>query len=260
MANPSTPVTASTQIPPPVINLPIGTLQGSSVVMTPTFFQFLQLLYASLQGNGGVIDTPVNISAGAGIALDPSPLRKVGSVGLAPIPSDTLLANLAADDEAPTAVTLTALLDTLGAAEGDLLYRAADAWQALVAGDAGEVLQTQGAGADPVWVSISDLLDLLGATEGDILYRDAAGWQVLGPGIAGQVLVTNGAAAAPSWGVGSSATTFAGLPATPSDGQRGFITDGSVAAAGNFGTAAAGGGANHVPVYWNGALTSWRIG
>ena len=55
-------------------------------------------------------------------------------------------------------------------------------------------------------------------------------------------------------------TTFAGLAATPVDSQPGFITDGSVVAAGNFGTIAAGGGANHVPVYYDAGTSNWRIG
>lgn len=52
-------------------------------------------------------------------------------------------------------------------------------------------------------------------------------------------------------------TTFAGLPATPTDGQPGYITD---CTSTTFAAAAAGGGANHVPVWYNLALTSWRIG
>ena len=53
------------------------------------------------------------------------------------------------------------------------------------------------------------------------------------------------------------ALTFATLPATPTAGHRAFISDCNVVAAGNFGAAAAGGGANGVPVYYDGI---WRIG
>jgi hypothetical protein len=55
--------------------------------------------------------------------------------------------------------------------------------------------------------------------------------------------------------------TFSSLP-TPStigNGARGFITDATLAAAGNFGTPiTSGGGSNQVPVYSDG--TNWRIG
>ena len=56
--------------------------------------------------------------------------------------------------------------------------------------------------------------------------------------------------------VQTSPTTFAQLPnAVGNTGARAFITDCNVA---TFGTAAAGGGANFVPVYSDG--TDWRVG
>lgn len=54
--------------------------------------------------------------------------------------------------------------------------------------------------------------------------------------------------------------TVAALPAAVMglEGRKGFVTDSSVVAAGNFGNAVAGSGANKVPVYCDGA--AWRIG
>jgi hypothetical protein len=52
--------------------------------------------------------------------------------------------------------------------------------------------------------------------------------------------------------------TVGTLPAVGNKGARAFVTDGSVVAAGNFGTVVAGGGANNVPVYDDGI--NWRIG
>jgi hypothetical protein len=54
--------------------------------------------------------------------------------------------------------------------------------------------------------------------------------------------------------------TVATLPAAAAGlkNAHAFVTDGSVVAAGNFGTVVAGGGANNVPVYCDG--TNWRIG
>lgn len=51
--------------------------------------------------------------------------------------------------------------------------------------------------------------------------------------------------------------TFATLPAAPVDGQRDFITDCNST---TFAAAAAAGGANHVPVYYDGVATAWKIG
>lgn len=52
-------------------------------------------------------------------------------------------------------VTLTQALDWISAsvARGDVLYRGASGWARLPAGTLGQFLQTQGAGADPVWAA-----------------------------------------------------------------------------------------------------------
>jgi len=51
---------------------------------------------------------------------------------------------------------------------------------------------------------------------------------------------------------------FSALPAATTAGLRGFISDGNLAAATNFGVQVAGGGSNVVPVYSDG--TNWKIG
>ena len=52
-------------------------------------------------------------------------------------------------------------------------------------------------------------------------------------------------------------STFAGLPGTPTDGQRAFITN---AASLTFGSAVAGGGSLHGPVYYDGSAAAWKAG
>ena len=50
--------------------------------------------------------------------------------------------------------TLSEILDFIGsAAQGDILYRGASAWARLGAGTSGQILKTQGAGANPAWTS-----------------------------------------------------------------------------------------------------------
>lgn len=56
---------------------------------------------------------------------------------------------------------------------------------------------------------------------------------------------------------GALPTTFSGLP-TAAAGLRAFVTDGNLAASGNFGAQVSGGGGNLVPVYSDG--TNWFIG
>jgi hypothetical protein len=53
----------------------------------------------------------------------------------------------------PEEVTLSQLLDWIGSpAQGDILYRGAAGWERLPAGTDGQVLETQGTGANPQWV------------------------------------------------------------------------------------------------------------
>lgn len=129
--------------------------------------------------------------------------------------------------------TVSAVLDNIGNARGDILYRGAADWLALPAGVAGNYLSTGGAGGDPSWIAgtlpviannnllantsggaaapvattVTATLDIIGATQGQILYRGAAVWSPLAVGSAGQFLQTQGAAANPTWAWPESVTT-----------------------------------------------------
>jgi hypothetical protein len=52
-------------------------------------------------------------------------------------------------------------------------------------------------------------------------------------------------------------TTVAGLPATPTNGQRGFVID---AMALTFGSAVAGAGTLRGPVYYDASVPAWKAG
>jgi hypothetical protein len=56
-------------------------------------------------------------------------------------------------------VTLTAnaeaILNTIGATQGNILYKSGTVWNVLAPGTAGQVLSTGGAGADPSWITPS---------------------------------------------------------------------------------------------------------
>lgn len=55
--------------------------------------------------------------------------------------------------------------------------------------------------------------------------------------------------------------TFATLPASPTDGERSYITDCLVTLTAGIGTAVTvGGGSNHVPLIYDGGASTWRIG
>ena len=95
-------------------------------------------------------------------------------------------------------LTSTALDNTFGATEGQIIYRGASVWEALPIGAADTLLAS--IGGLPAWEGLSALLDIvLGTVQGSIPYRDAGLWEALAPGIAGYVFTTNGAGADPTW-------------------------------------------------------------
>jgi len=87
--------------------------------------------------------------------------------------------------------------------QGDILIRDASGWTRLPAGTAGQYLETQGAGNNPVWSTPTGGEDLIAdpanSTQGDILIRDANGWTRLPAGNSGQFLKTQGANKNPVW-------------------------------------------------------------
>jgi hypothetical protein len=89
-------------------------------------------------------------------------------------------------------------------AQGDITYYNGSIWTRLPAGTSGQVLRTQGSGADPQW---ANQIVLASEAQGDIIYRNASTWTRLPAGTSGQVLTTGGAGANPSWTTPSSGGT-----------------------------------------------------
>lgn len=85
-------------------------------------------------------------------ALSVTPLLAPPS-DLAPIGPGRVLANTGTISAAPAGVAVSGVLDVVGSARGDVLYRGASGWAALPPGSAGQVLQTGGSGADPSWAA-----------------------------------------------------------------------------------------------------------
>jgi hypothetical protein len=96
--------------------------------------------------------TVTQVNSGTG--LTGGPITATGTLSLATISDNQLLANIAGATAAPSGTTVTLLLDhALGATQGMILYRGASAWAALATGAAGAVLTAHGAGTDPTWVA-----------------------------------------------------------------------------------------------------------
>lgn len=86
----------------------------------------------------------------------------VASVGLPSIGGLNLLANSSTGTAVPTGLSASNYLDSaLGSSQGALLYRNAATWVVLAAGTNGQILQTQGAAANPQWVGGKVLLNTL---------------------------------------------------------------------------------------------------
>lgn len=76
-----------------------------------------------------------------------------GQLSLAALAAKTILANKTTSTASPTACTISDILDFVTTTRGSVLFRGATGWQALAPGTGGQVLQTNGAGADPSWVA-----------------------------------------------------------------------------------------------------------
>jgi hypothetical protein len=191
-------------------------------------------LWDSPAGAGTVTD----IAAGTGISTGGADITSTGTISLATVSDGGILANISGSTAAPTASTMTLILDhVFGNAQGDILYRSGSAWSVLAPGTSGQVLQTGGAAANPSWVnaptgsaitdkfllantsggaatasghSLSDILDyVLGSSRGSVVFRGASAWSVLGPGTSGQFLQTGGATADPAWASAGSGSAIA---------------------------------------------------
>ena len=75
-----------------------------------------------------------------------------GTIELASIADQRILANISGGSTFPSANTLSDIIDhCIGNTQGDILYRNASGWVVLAPGTSGEYLQTQGAAANPIW-------------------------------------------------------------------------------------------------------------
>jgi hypothetical protein len=161
-------------------------------------------------------------------------ITSTGTIGLATIANNDLLANISGSTAAPSATTLTAFIDSaIGSTQGDVLYRNASSWVVLAPGTSGQFLETQGAAANPQWASgnsgtVTSVATGSGLTGGTItstgtisvatngitnsLFRQSAGLSVVGnstnatanvadiTGTANQVLVVNAAGTSLAFG------------------------------------------------------------
>ena len=95
-------------------------------------------------------------SIALGTGLTGGPITSTGTISFDAIAANTLWANATGSSAAPTAVSLSTLIDSgISNTQGSVLYRNSSGWVALAPGTSGYVLQTQGAAANPQWAQAS---------------------------------------------------------------------------------------------------------
>lgn len=127
---------------------------GWTVLGAGTAGQFLQtqptgVQWASPPGGGTVT------SVATGTGLTGGPITGAGTISLASISNNTLLGNVSGVGSAPTETTLSAMIDSIGNVQGDLLFRNASGWAALAAGTSGQPLITNGPASNPTWGTLN---------------------------------------------------------------------------------------------------------
>jgi hypothetical protein len=81
-------------------------------------------------------------------------ITATGTIGLASVANLSILANVSGGSTFPTPNTISAILDaTIGATQGDVIYRNAATWVALAPGSSGQFLTSGGAAANISWSS-----------------------------------------------------------------------------------------------------------
>ena len=150
-------ITTSGTISLPSTGVTAGTYGTSSALSRFTVDAYGRLTSAQsitiVPSNIGAAASSTTITASTGLTGG-GDLSANRTISLAPITTNYVVANATGSTAAPVGVSLTSLLDAVfGTGQGSFLYRGAGTWVALSPGIAGQILQTQGAGANPVWVS-----------------------------------------------------------------------------------------------------------
>lgn len=145
----------------------------------------------------------------------------VTNAKLANMATRTIKARKTGSTGDPEDCTLSEVLDFItSAAQGDILYRGASAWARLGAGTAGQILQTNGTGANPSWAT-----PVANPTGTIIMFADdvaPTGYlECDGAAVSRTTYATLFALVGTTWGSGDGSTTF-NLPDMRGEFVRGW--------------------------------------
>ncbi len=137
-----------------------GGINGTSKRATATqFVDLLNARYPAPNITSISATTPVRVNGGDGPVTSGAAALTIGSASIGnsllanTMPANTVKANVTSGTAGPTDATVSAVLDTISATKGAVLYRDTATWTALSPGTNGYVLTTGGSGANPSWAS-----------------------------------------------------------------------------------------------------------
>lgn len=143
-----------------------------------------------------------NATGADAVAQDLTATQALGVLGIGSIANNTLLGNVSGSTANPTANTLSSYIDSaISSTQGSLLYRNASSWVALAPSTAGQVLSTNGAGADPSWLTIAGTGTVTSVDTGTGL----TGGPITG---SGTISIANTAVTAGTYGTASQVPTY----------------------------------------------------
>ena len=137
-----------------------GGTNGTSKRATATqFVDLLNARYPAPNITSISATTPVRVNGGDGPVTSGAAALTIGPASIGnsllanTMPANTVKANVTSGTAGPTDATVSAVLDTISATKGAVLYRDTATWTALSPGTNGYVLTTGGSGANPSWAS-----------------------------------------------------------------------------------------------------------